>query len=359
MTSQEQFEQLLEELKFKNVSTDENAKTIIENAKILLRKLVTTGAMTIIEHNGINYMLFENPKGTLLFEDLEKRARYVGPPILIFSGITIILLLLYLFTLRSFYPIKKLRHSIREFADGTLSEERPNIRSKDEIGQLAEEFYKSAKKINSLLESRQMFLRAIMHEIKTPLTKARLSAEMIEQPTQKERIIKSLGAIDSIINEYASAERLASKNYEPNIREYQAIELVEGAIDKLLDATVENSIDIECEEVYVSADYELFTLALKNLIDNALRYSDDKRVKITVNTGILSVANRSKRLDNIENLFKPFIREESKAKGLGLGLYIAKSAMHLCGYTLRYDYVEGYSVFSLEILSSCTLETDG
>jgi len=356
MTSESQFHQLLEELNFKNIKDSELAKKIMDNSQVLLKKLLTNGAMTIIEHEGVNFMLFENPKGTLLFEDLERRGDFVGPPVFIFAMILIMLVILYFFTIRSIYPIKKLRKSIREFADGTLSEEKPNIKSKDEIGELAEEFYKSAKKINSLLESRQMFLRAVMHEIKTPITKARLSAEMLEQNTQKERIIKSLNAIDSIINEYASAEKLASKNYRPNLREYQTIELIEGSIDKLMGVYSTENIEIESDDEYIKADYELFTLALKNLIDNAIRYSSDKKVKISIKEGKLEVRNISKKLENIEHLFKPFTREESNTKGLGLGLYIARSAFLLCGYELKYDYIGEESIFWLDL--SCNQDID-
>ena len=90
--------------------------------------------------------------------------------------------------MQSIAPLKDLAVVIRSFASGNLDIECKSD-NKDEIGEVANEFDNMAHKVKDLLRSRQLFLRAIMHELKTPIGKGRSVAEMIENTTQKERLI--------------------------------------------------------------------------------------------------------------------------------------------------------------------------
>lgn len=58
----------------------------------------------------------------------------------------------------------------------------------DEISQVSEAFYQAIVQIRKLNQSRQFFLRNIMHELKTPITKGLLTLEMIEDNKYKERL---------------------------------------------------------------------------------------------------------------------------------------------------------------------------
>ena len=57
-----------------------------------------------------------------------------------------------------------------------------------------------------------MFMRTIMHELRTPIAKGRVSAEMLEEGKQKERIIKSYERLDELIREFAKIEQLTSSS---------------------------------------------------------------------------------------------------------------------------------------------------
>ncbi|MBL1244361.1 MAG: hypothetical protein COA39_008230 [Sulfurimonas sp.] len=82
---------------------------------------------------------------------------------------------------------------------------------------MANEFNNAAKKISALIESRNLFLRNIMHELKTPITKGRFSVEMLEDTKHKERLLNIFIRMDSLINEMALVEEISSGFESTNI----------------------------------------------------------------------------------------------------------------------------------------------
>lgn len=98
----------------------------------------------------------------------------------------------------------------------------------------------------------------------------------------------------------------------------------------------------------VDVDFELFSLALKNLIDNAIKYGEGKP-KVTVDKNLLSITNKGKRLSKpLVEFDKPFNRKyESSQKGLGLGLYIVNNILKVHDITLEYEHKKGENIFTI------------
>ncbi len=90
-------------------------------------------------------------------------------PLLTFAFVIV----LYIGIIRSILPLKTLREKIKHFANGDYDITCKSSK-KDEIAALANEFDSAVIKIKSLRDSRQLFLRNIMHELKTPLPRANL-----------------------------------------------------------------------------------------------------------------------------------------------------------------------------------------
>jgi len=198
--------------------------------------------------------------------------------------------------------------------------------------------------IRELLQSRQLFLRAIMHELKTPIGKGRLVAEMLPDEKSKARMHSIFERLNLLIDEFAKIEKITSKNFELHLSPYKMSDLLEASIDLLMIETPQRYITMHVDEDYtLNVDFELFTLVLKNLLDNGIKYSTDKHVTLIIDKHKLQIINKGQALkEPLVNYFKPF---HTSKKGLGLGLYIVKSILDIHTMTLDYHHEEGKNIF--------------
>jgi len=97
----------------------------------------------------------------------------------------------------------------------------------------------------------------------------------------------------------------------------------------------------------LNIDLDLFSLALKNLIDNGLKYSKDGHVLIKEEENqLLFISNGEQLQKSLTEYFKPFHADiKNKNHGMGLGLYIVHSILQMHHMTLEYEYKEDQNIF--------------
>lgn len=334
----------LELVKDKNI-----IQNIITSGKIFFVQDTSIGEFSSVEYNNSLFLNIKNNSFVVVFESLG--TKNLNDPLWVGFLLTMaVLISLYLSIVRSFTPLKKLSKNIKKFAQGNLDVNLAATHSEDEIGQVAQEFNNAIAKIQELIRSRQLFLRTIMHELKTPIGKGRLITEMLDDETQKERLVNVFERLEILINEFAKIEQLLSKSYSLNYQDYHFSLILEQVKDmSMLDNWDELiSTDIECDAV-INVDFGLFALAIKNLIDNALKYSSDKKVRIICDENKISVANRGAALaKSFEHYKQAFIRnKDEKATGMGLGLYIIDKICELHKFRFEYNYSDGTHYFSI------------
>ncbi|MBS6153318.1 MAG: HAMP domain-containing histidine kinase [Campylobacter gracilis] len=334
----------LELVKDKNI-----IQNIITSGKIFFVQDTSIGEFSSVEYNNSLFLNIKNNSFVVVFESLG--TKNLNDPLWVGFLLTMaVLISLYLSIVRSFTPLKKLSKNIKKFAQGNLDVNLAATHSEDEIGQVAQEFNNAIAKIQELIRSRQLFLRTIMHELKTPIGKGRLITEMLDDETQKERLVNVFERLEILINEFAKIEQLLSKSYSLNYQDYHFSLILEQVKDmSMLDNWDELiSTDIECDAV-INVDFGLFALAIKNLIDNALKYSSDKKVRIICDENKVSVANRGAALaKSFEHYKQAFIRnKDEKATGMGLGLYIIDKICELHKFRFEYNYSDGTHYFSI------------
>lgn len=290
-------------------------------------------------------ILINNDRFKLFLEN-KNRPKYPIKRIAFFSIVFLLIISLYLWIVKSLKPLSVLKKKIKTFSEGNLDIQCTSDKN-DEIAEVANEFDHAVTMIRELLQSRQLFLRAIMHELKTPIAKGRLMSEMLPDEKNKARMHSIFERLNLLIDEFAKIEKITSKNFKLNIKPYKMSDLLEASIDMLMIENPARLITVKIQKDYiVKADFELFTLVIKNMLDNAIKYSTNKHVTVVINENKIEIANKAKALkEPLENYFKPF---HSSKSGLGLGIYIVKSILDIHHMTLKYRHEKGENIFIVE-----------
>lgn len=281
----------------------------------------------------------------IVLEDLKPQS--AGVIWAVFGAIDLLVLLFFGFILKKLAPLHRLKNAIIDFSEGDTHLNVP-IEGKDEISQITYEFNHALEKIASMKEARALFLRNILHELKTPIMKGSLTADCLIPSEDQERIKRIFNRMNYLLGEFSTMERFSSGEWDLNLREYRFVDLLDHACDILLCS--KESFEIKGEEsgLIINVDFELFAIALKNLLDNALKYSETKP-SILILSHSIEICNLGDPLPQDNQSFdRPFNRTyESSMTGLGLGLYITHSILRKHGVNLCYHHESGMNCFRI------------
>ena len=331
------------------VKSDKTVANVLSGGKTVFAKQTQLGLFQSLLFQDSLYLQIKNPSFQILLESDD--TKNINDPIWVGFILTSALLIsLYVSVINSLMPLKKLSSDIRKFGAGNMDVNIAKPDSNDEIAKVAIEFDAAASKIRELLRSRQLFLRTIMHELKTPIGKGRIVSEMVQNETHKSRLIAIFERLDMLINEFGKIEQLLSKNYALNYQESYFSNILEQARDMLMLDKFEEKVSVDIrQDILLRVDFGLFSLAIKNLIDNALKYADDKKAQVICDKDGIVVRNLGKPLQNpIEYYLQAFIREKgNKSGGRGLGLYIIDHICQMHKFSLKYSYEDGYHAFKI------------
>ncbi|MBP7251425.1 MAG: HAMP domain-containing histidine kinase [Aliarcobacter sp.] len=340
------FHKNLLDMNYELFESKEEIKNILSNNKkiIFARSNKHNETFKIFEIDGKIYLFFEKLDTQILIKDLDSQnltnSFYT---IFVFVSLLIVITILYINTLKKLLPLKELKDKVINFGDEKFDFELSNSRSKDEVTLLANEFKKSAQKLKNIKESRNIFIRNIMHELKTPITKGKFLLQLEKSDENIEKLKMVFNRLESLINEFATIEELISQNRVLEKKSYFLEDLLDNAKDILMidDNCVKNSY----ENIKLNVNFKLFSIAIKNLIDNAIKYSNDKKVEVlTQNEDILFVNSGKKLEGDFEKYLEPFYSKSSN-ESFGLGLYIVFNILKANGYNLLYKYEDGKNIF--------------
>ena len=258
----------------------------------------------------------------------------------------IILFLLYRYIKKSMYPLQLLHKNIDKFSRGEVVI-REDINSSDEVAQVANAFCNAASTIDSLQKSRILFLRNIMHELKTPISRGKLIAHMLDDKLEdKEKLLDTFNVMEEQLKELSDIEAITSKAQSLEIKQYALIDIVENVYDILYFDDVICNVKDELVEV----DFNLFSIALKNLVDNARKYTKKFPIEIEFKENRLCVINEGAKFSaDINALFEPFTRDcqELQSESFGLGLYIVNEVVQRHNFEFYHEFKESKHYFSI------------
>lgn len=323
-----------------------DAITYNPKTKILIERKFREGLLRVLQVNDRQFLYLKRKAKTFLIEDKNEITNDSRVYIfLVFAIILTTLILSYIVTLKKLMPLKILKDKVSTLGDENFDFECCNTEGKDEVSLLAVEFRNTAKKLKDIKEARNVFIRNIMHELKTPITKGKFLTEL-ERTEQNDATLKEVfNRLELLINEFASIEELISstKNIEKNL--YFLDDILDNAKDILM--IDEESVNGNFENKKLNVNFKLFSIAIKNLIDNAIKYSDDKKVTVKTENEDIIFENIGKELEyDLEKYYEPFFANEEKTKNsFGLGLYIIYNILKANNYSLTYEYIDGKNIF--------------
>ncbi|NOR58256.1 MAG: HAMP domain-containing protein [Sulfurimonas sp.] len=294
------------------------------------------------------YVYIQTRRGNVILENDNQSESYRGTILVIFAVVFLTFVFLYFTTLKKLRPLNTLKDKVQNFGDEEFDISCASDK-KDEISLLANEFDKSAKKLKKLKESRNIFIRNIMHELKTPITKGKFLTELPQTEENNIKMQKVFYRLESLISEFASIEELISTKKILDKKDYQLADIIDNAVDLVM--CDEESVVTEFENITISVDFKLFSIAVKNLIDNAIKYSPDKKVFIKTEADKIVFQNRGEKLQySLEEYYEPFFSGENvkSNQSFGLGFYIINNILNASGYKLSYEYKDGNNRFILQ-----------
>ena len=353
---QEALDTLYNELHVKKVSPDIRIKTkeaIESRGETLFTGGSANGQVRVFTLEDKHYIYVQRMGYNLLLEDDQPKKFYFEIAVVIGVFLIGLLLLLYIAVLRKLYPLKTLHKQIQKFAQGDMHT-RITYLYDDEIGKIAKSFDDTILHINKLSASKNLFMRNLMHELKTPITKGRIVVEMIEDESSKKILVRAFERMNELISELAELERVTTQSFEPNFEYLMLDEVIQKSQELLM--VGKECVTIEVENRALTSDVKLLSLAIKNLLDNGIKYSKDKHVTLRSEGYGLEVISQGEALQHpLSYYIEPFSQEEKRSSGFGLGLYIVHSILEKLGCRLDYRYENGNNIFIIEAGEACRI----
>ena len=345
-----QYDRQLSNIDMPEITAKNEKEEILKNAAVLEEISSDLGSSAILLYDKHHYLKIEHLDELKLLMDKEFQPYRYEVIKAVFAVVAVILLAAYIFVIYKIKPLRKLKRQIVKFANGELDGVQNVGNGKDEISEVSEAFYGAVCQIKALNDSRHLFLRNIMHELKTPITKGLIAAQMIEKSKNQERLISVFHKLENLINELAAIEQITSKIGITNKTPCLMRDLIDEAIDIAMVEKEHVGIS-ELDEVRVMVDFKLFSVAIKNMIDNGIKYSTDKHVNIMVSKDHMKFITQGEKLKNdLDFYIQPFIKGEDAQKSFGLGLYIVSNILEAHGLKFGYEYKNGMNVFIFENL---------
>ena len=341
-----EFKEQTQNYKMPLVTKLSEIRKVIFRGEVLAKVVTNTGQIEIISYERDNYLKIVHNGKLYLYNDEDYQSyRYFNIKILAVS-IILLYFVLYIFVIRKLRPLTALKKEIDKFAKNKLDEVRDISDGNDEISQVASAFYKAITQIKKLNQSRQFFIRNIMHELKTPITKGLITLEMIDANNKyKERLVSTFTRLETLINEFAAIEQITSGATFINRKKYNILDIMDEA--KEIAMNDDTNIQICMEEIFfVNVDFKLFTTAIKNMIDNGLKHSEDTFVQIHINHNFICFKNKGKELNQrLEYYTQAFTQGGNQKDSFGLGLYIVNTILEAHKMWLDYEYKDGTNAF--------------
>lgn len=251
------------------------------------------------------------------------------------------------FLRRLLLPLRWLGDGVAGLSEGHLEVVVPK-RSADEFGALTDAFNRMVGRVKDMIRARDQLLLDVSHELRSPLTRLKVALELLPDPDMQARMVADVAEMEIMIGELLELERL---------RDGAGIRTSRQNVVAILDEVTRNfhgrppgvCLTSPSREIRLDIDADRMRMALRNLLENAIKYSlpDSRAVEVSAaQTGeqvVIRVIDDGPGIPerDMPNVFEPFFRgDRSRSKktgGYGLGLSISKRIVEAHGGTIAVE----------------------
>ncbi|WP_295986186.1 ATP-binding protein [uncultured Variovorax sp.] len=261
-----------------------------------------------------------------------------------------------LITRRAFGAIADVVQQARHIGDANLGERLPHPGTRDEIGRLVDTLNDMLSRIENGMEAQRRFTSDASHELRSPLSRLRTELELaLRRPRDAaayvETLHSSLEEVESLtllVEELLVLARIDAGQERDAAEKVSLDTLAEEAVRRLEPLARERRLSLLLQPapaVAARVGRGAASLALANLLDNALKFSPpgtvvnvSVRADLEADEAIVSVSDHGPgiRGDELPHLFERFYRgatarSDEKTPGLGLGLALSQAVVHAHG----------------------------
>ena len=245
----------------------------------------------------------------------------------------LILFLNYFMVNKMLNPVRLLKQGAERIRQGDLSY-RVKSNLQDELGELTESITHMADSLQSMLEAKRQLLMAISHELRTPITKAKLRMEFMPESDEKDQLKEDINEIDLLISDLLEAERLNNDHSALVSERVPLANFVRSISKSFKSNNGEIEIEIPVNDLEFEIDKLRIRLLITNLLNNAIRHGKGNLINVRVSfsgdRGIIEVKDNGEGIaeEHISQITEPFYRADSARQrntgGFGLGLYLCR-----------------------------------
>jgi two-component system sensor histidine kinase CpxA len=277
-------------------------------------------------------------------------------------------------------PIRSLQRTAMDIAGGDLAARAsPALAGRtDELASLAHDFDRMAERVQLLLEQQKLLLRDISHELRSPLARLTVSAELVQRGdlAAAARMQADIKTLETMISDLLTLARIDASDKHSRREPVHIGRLIQQIVkDASFEGAAETKTVVQTGvfDRYISGDTGLLHSCIENIVRNALKHTPGTGV---VEVNIADVSNfRGSMIaitttdegtgvpeEALEQIFDPFFRIASqnshKQGGAGLGLSISKRIATLYGGTIAAQNLPGGG-FQVQLRLPAAVNSDG
>ncbi|MDZ4710859.1 MAG: HAMP domain-containing sensor histidine kinase [bacterium] len=288
-----------------------------------------------VKEKGRMYFINKVSDGYVIFSQMMPRD-YINfdkaiPAIILI--VTILGSMLY-FSLRwIFGPVKILSEEVEQISAGNFSNT-IHINRNDELGRLGDSINEMKTNISGMMKAKESLLIDVSHELRSPLTRIKLANEFVDNEKIKDKIKDDVREMEAMITELLETYRMESGHGKLLMEECDIVELVKNLVEKFSHARINFRTEFTNREIRINKGK--IEIALGNILDNAVKYSNDRPVDVNIRQGadgnetVVTIKDRGNGInqEELNKIFEPFYRidksRDKKITGYGLGLSLVK-----------------------------------
>ncbi len=298
------------------------------------------------------------------------------------GGILIAVAAGYFFSKQLLIPLRKIADEVNKISVQNLEERIKTRNGNDEWDYLSNTLNQLLNRLQESFDVHRRFISNASHELLTPLTSVSSQLEIAlnreREPTEYKMVMASvyqdvhrLGKLTQTLLEFAKASGDPGGLEIDLVRVDEILFSLPREMTKLSEAYVVTltfgELPEEDEKLLVFGNEALLFTAIKNIVINACKYSDDHKadVKLSCHQNVITISVKDEGggipAADRENIFQPFYRagEKNMDKGFGLGLSLAQQIIKLHKGQISFESVVNKgTVFSIMLPSAGSLLQD-